>query len=249
MLKPKLIGLAHAGGSAAALAPFVHHLPRALEIQALELPGRATRRREALIADRPALVKQLCAELAPSLRSSMRPYVLFGHSLGGTLAFELAHALHTRIGRAPSLLLVAATPAPSLPPKRFDTQRMSDAALVAELKRLGGTPAEVLDHPQLLELCLPIIRADFQLCEAASPRDLPPLPCPIHVFAGRYDKLTLEELSSWRHETQRELTLTWFEGGHFFVRTHLQQLCAAIAQRLADAELIPAAMQADTSIG
>jgi surfactin synthase thioesterase subunit len=226
-----LFGLAHAGGSAAALEPLRKRLPRSIAFRALELPGRGVRRSEPLRINRGMLVQQLCAELAPRID---RPYALFGHSLGATIAFELAHALIARGCPAPRMLFPAAAAGPSVRPLRPGGRALSDAELEAELRKLGGTPPEFFAHPQLLELCLPIVRADFQLCEGASPGGLAPLPCPIHVFAGRRDRFSSEQLEAWRRETRSEFSVTWFESDHFMVGSHAEQLCDVIGRRLAE---------------
>jgi surfactin synthase thioesterase subunit len=228
----ELIGLAHAGGSAASLEPLRRQLPHHIAFRALELPGRGMRRGQSLHTVRPVLVQQLCDELAPRID---RPYALFGHSLGATLAFELAHALIARGCPAPRALFPAASAGPSLRPARPRGRALSDAELEAELRSLGGTPPELFEHPQLLELCLPIVRADFQLCEGASPLGLGPLPCPIHAFAGERDRFSVEQMEAWRLETSREFTLTWLDSDHFMLGTHTAQLCAAVAERLAAA--------------
>lgn len=240
----KLIALAHAGGTAGALAPLRSHLPATLEFQLVERPGRGSRHKEPLQTDRPALVRQLCEELAPSVdKDQNRPYALLGHSLGAILAFELAHALLARGCRPPSMLFIAATSAPSVRPESFLKHDLSDAELERELRERGGTPPEFFDHPELMELFLPIVRADFRLCDGLSPQGLV-LPCPIHVFAGTQDRIPKEDLLPWERETQHAFSLTWFEGGHFFVRSHAPQLCAAISERLVAAELLPRAAAA-----
>lgn len=230
MTQITLIALAHAGGSAKALLPFRRHLPASIELRPLDLPGRGSRFKEPLIAARQPLIEQLCGELTGSLH---KPYALFGHSLGGMLAFELAHALMRRGLPAPRALCVAASPAPCSQGRRRPSETWStDEALMASMRKVGGTPPELFEHPELLELFLPIMRADFQLCDDIPAQPLGPLPCPIHVYAGRGDKLELEALHGWQRASSHAHTLTFFEGDHFFVRTHTRELCCLLAQHL-----------------
>jgi surfactin synthase thioesterase subunit len=225
----RLIGFHHAGGSAAALAPLRKQLSPALDFRTIDLPGRGTRYREPLPNQRSRLIAQLCAELAPETRE---PYALFGHSLGGMIAYELAQALIASGRPAPSLLFVAATVAPSVWPAHERGPVLTDAALKAELQRRGGTPPDFFDYPDLVELFLPIVRADFLLCDERSPTYPRALPCPIHVSAGRSDELSLEQLADWQAASTHKVAVTWFEGDHFFPRTHAPQLAAALLERM-----------------
>jgi surfactin synthase thioesterase subunit len=225
-----LIALAHAGGSANALVHLRRHLAPAVRLVPLDLPGRGSRFREPLMAARQPLVEKLATELA---RTLPRPYALFGHSLGGMLSFELAHALIARGCEAPRALCVAAAPAPCSqgrrrPPETWET----DEALIASLRSLGGTPPELFQQPELLELFLPVVRADFRLCDDIPVPPLGPLPCPVHVYAGERDNIEHEALSAWRNVTERGHSLTFFDGDHFFLRARARELCTLLGEHL-----------------
>lgn len=230
MTQLTLIALAHAGGSAKALLPLRRHLSANIELRPLDLPGRGSRFKEPLVAARQPLIELLSVELAGSLHT---PYALFGHSLGGMLAFELAHALMRRGLPAPRALCIAAAPAPCSQGRRRPPETWnSDAALMASMREVGGTPPELFEHPELLELFLPIVRADFRLCDDIADQPLGPLPCPIHVYAGRGDNLELAALQSWQRATSRAHTLSFFDGDHFFPRTHTRELCMMLNEQL-----------------
>lgn len=244
----RLIGIHHAGGSASALLPLRRWFASsaaaatALDFQALELPGHGARYREALYEQRSTLVRQLGDELtaAGEHPRTQGPYVLFGHSLGGMLAYELAQDLIARGERAPSMLFIAASPAPSVWPTRTRGP-LSDPELKAELQRRGGTPPELFEHPELMSLFMPVVRADFALCDEPSPAGCPPLPCPVHVIGGTQDECTSEQLEAWQLTTDAAFSLTWLEADHFFPRTHTSALGSLILQRLAAAGLMTSA--------
>jgi surfactin synthase thioesterase subunit len=228
-----LIALAHAGGSAKALVHFRRYLPETIQLLPVDLPGRGSRFSEPLMAARGPLIEKLAGELARDLR---RPYAMFGHSLGGMLAFELAHALMRRGCAAPRALCIAAAPAPCSQRRRRPRETwQSDEALMSTLRNMGATPPELFQHAELLELFLPVVRADFELCEDVPEKPLGPLPCPIHVYAGSRDNIGLPPLEAWRSATTHTQTLTTFEGDHFFVRTHASELCATITTHVAPA--------------
>lgn len=235
----RLIGLAHAGGSAPAFALLRQHLPAALEFRVHELPGHGSRQTESLFTDRAALVPKLCAEFS---LDAVTPYAFFGHGLGATLAFELSHALIAQGLRAPSMLFAAASAAPSCAPVPRSPSTLTDTALVAELRLRGLLPdsdvQETQEPAQTVQSLVQILRADLALRSTAAQRGMAPLPCPIHVFAARGDELTLDALMPWRRETRGEFSLRWFEGDHFFVRGHAAPIATTIVRHLTEASLM-----------
>ncbi len=219
------------GASAMVYSRWRRKLPANLQVHCVELPGRGTRFAEPLHTDLLALAAQLAREYAQQAR---QPYVLLGHSLGALLAFELAHALQALGCPPPQALIACGTAAPS---RREDYERgwrtpKTDPQLIEELRELGGTSEEVLSNPELMSLALPVLRADFLLCGRYDYQPRPPLRCPLHVFGGRTDKASAEQLQAWALETQGLFTLDMFEGGHFFIREHEDAVLARLTHRL-----------------
>jgi medium-chain acyl-[acyl-carrier-protein] hydrolase len=129
--------------------------------------------------------------------------------------------------------LVAAHRAPHLPDPGPDLHRLPDASFCHELRRLHGTPDDALAHPELRTLLLPLLRADFTLCETYRCQSGPPLPCPIVAFGGQDDEdVSRQDLSAWREQTCGTFTLRMLPGGHFFVQTAREALLAAISEEL-----------------
>ncbi len=147
------------------------------------------------------------------------PYVLFGHSHGALLAFEVARQLR-RLGHAePRCLIVSACRAPHrqrlLPP----IHDLPVDAFLRELRCLGGTPEEVLCSAELMEIMLPALRADFAANENYLYRPDRPLACPIFAYGGAEDQIVSEqELASWRDQTTAVFVIRAFPGDHFFLR-------------------------------
>ncbi|WP_150659759.1 pandorabactin biosynthesis thioesterase PanD [Pandoraea sputorum] len=237
----RLLCLPCAGGSATVYARWAQAAPSWMAVRPLELPGRGTRHHEPLQHDPHLLADQLTEEcLAQHVRPGTR-FALFGHSLGGLLAFEIAHRLQAR-GCSPAALVVAA----SRPPATRDDSRYAalrdDAEVLAEMRALGGTPEALLAEPELMAMVLPVIKADFQMCghyRRASPQARAPLSMPIHALAGRRDAFAPDVLDDWRCETTGSYTRTDFDGDHFFVRDDPAHLLAVIANGLASATHAP----------
>jgi surfactin synthase thioesterase subunit len=232
MRSVSLFCLPYAGASAAVYSKWKRRLPGWVEVVPVELPGRGRRLSEPLETTFSGLLAHVVAQVTPA---PGQPYAVFGHSLGALLAFELAH--HLARAHAPDPLVVFATGTHA--PSRRDAERFArlstDAELKAELVRLGGTPQYVLENDELMELTLPILRADFMV--AGDYRCTPGrrIHCPLHVVGGSSDTTTPETLGAWREHTTGAFDLSLLSGGHFFVQTHESELLALLEQRLARA--------------
>jgi surfactin synthase thioesterase subunit len=221
----RLFCFPYAGASALVYARWRRRLPDWLDVRPVELPGRGTRFDEALHTDIDTLATRLAEELRPAAAG---PFALFGHSLGALLAFEVAHRLESE----PLALFVSGTHAPTRRnPARYEGLR-TDGELIAELRKLNGTPPEVLNSPELLALTLPVLRADFQLCGGYRRQSRPPLRCAIHVFGGEGDETTPDTLNAWREETRGAFSLRLFDGGHFFIHRHEERILDLVRRHL-----------------
>lgn len=219
----------HAGSSVAPYARWKRRVPEWLRVVPVELPGRGRRTREPLEPTFTGLLQRVIDEVRPE---PALPFALFGHSLGALLAYEVGCRVAERLGRAPLMVFASGTHAPSRrDPERFANLE-TDAELRAELVKLSGTPRGVLDNRELMELTLPIVRADFRA--AADYREEPgrKLAMPLHVFGGSSDSTTSETLMAWRDHTRAEFSLDVLPGGHFFVFEREAEVLARIAQRL-----------------
>lgn len=225
-----LFCLPYSGASAMVYARWRRSLPEWIDVVPLELPGRGRRFNEPLSTDLHALASQLAAELEERLD---QPYALFGHSLGGLLAFELAHALRQRGLPAPQALFASAAPAPSRRETHLELAvEQSDTQLLGRLHSLGGTPDAVFADEEMLRLTLPVLRADFLMCGRYRYYRRALLACPIHVFGGKADGVSVDALAAWQDETAEGFSLEMLEGGHFFINACEAQLLKLMLGKL-----------------
>jgi len=209
-------------------APFEH-----VEIAAVQLPGRETRMREEAFTSAAPLVQTLASELAPYLKG--KPFLFFGHSMGALLGFELTRELRRRGLPLPRALFLSGRRGPGAAAETDDRvmHRMNDDELIAELRELNGTDAGVMGQPELLDLLLPIFRADFSVCENWRYDDDAPLGVPIHVFGGVDDPgVSRAHLEAWSRQTEAACTLEMFAGDHFYVHQAREELLARVDTHL-----------------
>ena len=230
----RLFCFPYAGGTAAQIyRGWNEYLPPTIEVLSAELPGRGLRLQEPAFVRLADLVKALTIALIPLLD---RPFAFFGHSMGATIAFELARSVRRCLGLEPELLCVSGRRAPQVLVNRPSIYDLPKDEFIAELKRMDGTPSEVLEHAELMELVFPLLRADFQLIETYKYDVGPPLACPITVYGGLADdEETREVLSMWRSQTTSDFALHMLPGDHFFLRSCRTRLLGLLSRQLEDA--------------
>lgn len=231
----RLFCFPYSGAGASIFAAWPNVLPPGIELYAVQLPGRESRLRESPYTSLPPLVADVAEVVRPMLD---RPFAFFGHSMGALVAFELARYLRRRHNLTPVLLCASGHRAPHLPDPHPPAYVMPEPELISELRRLNGTPREVLEHPELLQLVLPILRADFEVCETYAYAADRPLECPIVACGGLEDTdVSREEVAAWREQTSAAFALRMFPGDHFFLHSArpllLQTLARELAQRVA----------------
>ncbi len=226
----RLLCFPYAGGGAGIYRTWPKDLPHHIEVLAADLPGR-----EARINDPPfKRVADVVQAIWPALRPVLDlPLAIFGHSMGAVLAFAVAHRL-TAEGYPPVRLFASGRRAPDVAGSDASWHRLPDDRFVARLRDLGGSPVEVFEHAELLELALPCLRADFEMCERYEHVAGAPLTCPISVFGGASDPETTDEgLAAWAAHTQSTCEVKMFASGHFFVQDCRSDVLDALALTLA----------------
>ncbi|HWM83310.1 MAG TPA: alpha/beta fold hydrolase [Pseudolabrys sp.] len=228
----RLFCFPYAGAAASAFRLWPSGLADGIDVCAIQLPGRANRLQEPPLSSIGAMVDAVVDAMADYLD---RPFALFGHSMGGLLAFEVAHALAARGWKAPRHLIVSARRAPRVPDPSSLLHVLPDAEFVAEIqRRYGGIPDEILAHADVLALLLPCLRADITALETYRPPQRPPLHCPLTVFGGAEDRFVSPmDIAQWRRETTGTFDMRIFPGGHFYLDAQRTEVLADVSARLA----------------
>jgi surfactin synthase thioesterase subunit len=213
----RLVFFPPAGASASAAWDMAAGVPAGWSVWGVQYPGRGPRLREPMAGS----IREIARGCLPDLRDAVGASVLFGHSFGAFIAYEVAHLLQAE-GLGVAGLIVAGVPAPGALDPEPD---MSDAALVAALVELGGTAPDLAADPELLELVLPALRADLILGRVYADDHAAPLRAGLLGLGGRADPMmTVEKLLTWRPCSERWLGHVLGDGDHFFYRQQPEML-------------------------
>lgn len=226
----QLVCFPHAGGSASYFRPLSAALSATARVLALQYPGRQDRLHEPGLSSIAEFADEAYAALTP-LRAG--PIALFGHSMGAMIAFEVATRMRERGDASPVALFVSGRRAPSRH-RDESVHLLDDHGLAAELRRLSGTDARILDDESVLRMILPPTRSDYTAVETYRYRPGPKLDCPVIALTGDEDlRVDLDDARAWAAHTTGPFALHTFSGGHFYLVEHQAAIVDIIAERLA----------------
>jgi medium-chain acyl-[acyl-carrier-protein] hydrolase len=225
----RLFCFPYAGGGASVFCPWPDILSPGIEVCAVQYPGRENRMSETPISNLHTITTQLFNVLLSKMDV---PYAFFGHSMGAKIAFEIARKLSKERGYQPVCLFVSGCRAPHIQ-ERNPIHHLQENEFLEALRRYDGTPESVLKDKKLMEVFLPMIRADFIMDEKylSNPDDT--VDFPIHAFAGDKDEMvTRDEIEAWRQYTTGKFSIKTFQGDHFFCKSAQSLLLNSIARVL-----------------
>lgn len=226
----RLFCLPFAGGGASVYRDWPGAAPHNVQVCRVQLPGRETRIDEPACVQMQPLIADLLDALQPLLQD--KPYGLFGHSLGGILVFELCRQLAERGWPLPQVAFLSATRPPHAPDPA-PIHDLAQPAFTEALRQRGGTPALILDTPELLDVFVPTLRCDLALAERWHHPDLPELAVPLMILNGRQDSIVkAANATTWRRYSRGEPRVIEFDAGHFFLNSHAQQVREAVFAHL-----------------
>lgn len=221
---PRVVIFPHGGGSASYYHGLSKALSPAVEPVIVQYPGRAERLSEPPLEDLSAVVDAVIGELDTQAGTGVIGY--FGHSMGASIAFEVARK------RPPQHLFLSGR----RPPEHHRQDNFADrgdAAILAEVKRLAGTSADVFDNPEILEMVMPALRADYRALQGYVPDVATVVDSPITALTGDDDpRIAPDEALDWAHHTTGPFARHVFSGGHFYIDNHLPEVAAIIRSGL-----------------
>jgi surfactin synthase thioesterase subunit len=226
-----LFCLHFAGGNKYSYRQYIERAPSFLNIVALESPGRGARMKEPLISDIHALVNDLYKQICDKVDEA--PYAIYGHSMGGLVAYLLAVKLKEDNHNLPLHLFITGTTGPSAP-SRIERKRhlLDHKDFIQEIKELGGMPDEILQNEELLHYFEPILRSDFMVSENYVYEDYAPLNIPFTVITGTEEDMEGEDIYLWQKESTCAIDFKKLPGNHFFIYKYVQEIVDIIAKKL-----------------
>jgi medium-chain acyl-[acyl-carrier-protein] hydrolase len=218
----RLFCLPYAGGGAATYSNWHARLPSWVEVIAVQPPGRGQRIAERPYSSMDELVDNLITNILPLLD---RPYVLFGHSLGSRVAYELMRRLDAMQLPLPERFVASGSRAPHICRSEKIVHDLPHDEFVQELRDLNGTPEAILENAELMELLVPLLRADFGISEKYRAIAAKRFGCRAHVLGGQDDSdVSAADLASWQDYFVDPISLQMYEGDHFFLEKQAGQV-------------------------
>jgi surfactin synthase thioesterase subunit len=228
-----LFCIPYAGGSAMIYNRWKGLLDERIELVPLELAGRGKRYQEPFHHSFSEALEDLYSQTEEFLDGG--PYAIFGHSMGSLLAFELAHRLQSAKAIPPlHHLFLSGRDAPNYSvSQNKQYSDLPDEQLIAIIKELGIAAPEIFQNPAILNIFLPVLRADFRIVEDYRFVDKPePLDTNITVIYGDTDPIIEHDMNEWARFTRRDFRMASFPGGHFLIHQHTEAIVELIRDAL-----------------
>jgi pyochelin biosynthetic protein PchC len=224
-----LVCFPYAGGGPRVFRQWPRMLPGFVQVYAAQLAGREGRAAEQPLTDLRSQVTELVAAVRPL---GDRPLVLFGHSLGATLAAHVAQEVFPVLSR-PSALVVAARHSPWGPAPVARESTMDDEELVEAFHRGGGIDKLVLENPELRRAAVGPLRADVRMAESAQWLTEAALSSPLYALWGTRDPAIGEsEMRHWARFSSGVFRAFPMPGGHLFATTDPRPVIGILASLL-----------------
>jgi surfactin synthase thioesterase subunit len=226
-----LICLPFAGGNKYSYREYELKASSLIKVIPLEYPGRGRRIGEPLLGDMDLIVEDIFLQVKPLLAKG--DYALYGHSMGGIVACLLARKIMDSNLAPPLHLFITGTTAPSSKGRsEFKRHLLGKAEFIDEIRRLGGSPDEILENEELLEYLEPILRADFKAMETFQYEEHPQLQIPFTVITGSEEKMKKEDILLWQRESAYEVEFRTLPGKHFFIMNYAYEIIELISKKI-----------------
>jgi len=224
--------LPHAGGGASAFSSWRGKLGPRVEICAIQLPGRESRITERPLDHMEPVVANLAEALLPHIRV---PYILFGHSVGALISFEVARRMRSHGHAGPRAIFVAGSRAPDRPCSAPPVYHLPDHEFLERVAGMQGIPGELMEEREILDILLPALRADFTIDDTYRFQPGNALDCSVYAFGGLDDPdVSDEDLEAWKHQTTGKFSLRMLPGNHFFLRSERATLLKFLFEDIRD---------------
>jgi surfactin synthase thioesterase subunit len=219
----KLFCLPYAGASANIYMRWKKYLHNSIDMRLLEMPGRGMRQDVPFYKSVDEAVDDVYKMMKNEIDNE--PYAILGHSMGCIIGYELLWKLYQSNCNPPLHAFFSGRKAPHIKENESeDTYKLPDDEFEKEIMKLGGTSSELFEHEELKSIFLPILRADYEICNKYNYIDRGKLNYRLSIFYGQDDEMSFYEVNQWREHTNKECRIHKFNGGHFFINNYTEDI-------------------------
>lgn len=232
MKKIVLFCLSHAGSSSSGYLSWKTLLHDDINIVPIELAGRGRRYTEPFYSNMEEAIDDIFDSIKEHLASTNR-FAIWGHSMGSTIAYELCYKIYCEVGLHPVHLFISGRPAPHFRNTTTSRYKLNDNDFIDSLLNLGGLPKEFLQNDELMNLYLPVLRADFRLLDSYHKKNDHRFKCGLTLLSGKSDaSVRYNELLEWKTYTDSKCEVYLFNGGHFYLNNFRESITEIINRKL-----------------
>lgn len=224
-----LFCLPFSGGNAYSYREFSQYIADFVNIVAIDLPGHGKKMAEPLLTNIYNMADYIFHHMKADLN---RPYGIYGHSMGTILGYLVSQKIVQKNLAHPLHLFFSGRHGPQGICKEKDWHLLPKEEFIENVMSYGGIPEEVAAEKDLMDLFVPIMRADFQAVSEYIYEDTAPLDIPVTVMIGLDEDITYEEALQWQEVTTHPLSVKQFPGNHFFIFDHWPEIGHVISQTL-----------------
>ena len=230
----KLFCLPYAGGSETIYHNWKKHLHPSIQIVPIELKGRGKRFLEDFYESLEEAVDDIFENIKDKIEND--DFAIYGHSMGGLVAFELYYKISKLISNKPKHIFFSGCKAPCIIKKRENIYALPNYEFMKKVMELGGTSEELMKNKELSEIYLPIIRSDFMITETYNYEEREEkIACDISILNGKQDtSINLKDILNWKNHVGGEFKVYNLEGNHFFLNNNVENITSIINAKLLD---------------
>ncbi|WP_291584166.1 thioesterase II family protein [Clostridium sp. UBA6640] len=231
MKRIKLFCIPYAGGSGLIFYKWKKYLNSYIQLEPIELKGRGRRFGEKFYETLEEAVNDIFEIIKVQIENE--EYAIYGHSMGSLLAYELYYKINSENLRMPTHMLFSGHEAPNIERQERNIHLLPDDEFIKEVIDLGGTPEDISNNKELLDLFIPILRSDFRILDNYKYKEgRNKIHCDISIFNGKQDDISLEAILKWKEHGDKSFNVYNFEGNHFFINDNVENITKIINETL-----------------
>lgn len=230
MEKINLYCIPYAGGIADSYLSWSKFIDDNIQIVPVELSGRGSRFKGPLYKEMDSLIDDVYSRFKNKINDGR--YMIYGHSMGALIAYELIRRIQKNGDNKPLHVFFSGSLPPNIKEEITSIYKLEDKEFMKSIFELGGTPHELLEEPELLEIFVPILRADYELLYKYNySDDKEKIKNPVSILYGKEDTITMNRIKEWDKCVCDKCEYYEFDGGHFFINTEQKKICQIIYEK------------------